>query len=206
MGRRDTAQGEIEIVDAQGRRGSSSRCWAIRSHQNADVLQGRQAPGQRRGTNNTALIWDVAAGKTTQTIKGHTDYVISASFSPDGKQLVTTSKDKTIRVWDLAAAKELALFKVERMVEEKDAKGKVTQKKDLGREFTHAVFTNDGKQIVAANLDGVVKIYDVDGKKEVKELKAHDGILALALSPDGTKIATGGWDQLIKIWSIADGR
>jgi WD40 repeat protein len=156
--------------------------------------------------DNTALVWELGARKTTQTIKGHTDAVISASFSPDGKQLVTTSKDKTIRVWGLADGKELASFKVERTIDVKDAKGKVSKQKELGREFTHAVFTNDGKQIVAGNLDGAVKIYDVEGKKEVKELKAHDGVLALALSPDGTKIATGGWDQLIKIWSVPDGK
>jgi WD40 repeat protein len=219
--KKNAFQGEIKIVSAKDGKGAKS----LMGHSEAIEALSFSKDGKflaSASDDNTALIWDLAAGKTTQTIKGHTDAVISASFSPDGKQLVTTSRDKTIRVWDIAGAKELALFKVERTVEVKDPpktkekgkdkgkakddKGKVTETKELGREFTHAVFTNDGKKIVAGNLDGVVKIYDVEGKKEVKELKAHDGILALALSPDGTKIATGGWDQLIKIWNVADGK
>jgi eukaryotic-like serine/threonine-protein kinase len=217
-------EGEIKIVSAKDGKGAKS----LMGHSATIESLAFSKDGKflaSASDDNTALIWDVAAGKTTQTIKGHTDAVISASFSPDGKQLVTTSKDKTIRVWDIAGAKELALFKVERTVEvkeqpkAKDVKGKdkakdgkakdakaPTTQTELGREFTHAAFTNDGKQIVAGNLDGVVKIYDVEGKKEVKELKAHDGVLALALSPDGTKIATGGWDQLIKIWNASDGK
>jgi WD40 repeat protein len=156
--------------------------------------------------DNTALIWNLAEGKTTQTIKGHTDFVTSVSFNPEGTQVVTTSKDKTLRVWDVAGAKEIANFKVEREVEIKDAKGKVTKQKELGREFTHAVFSSDGKKVIAGNLDGAIKFYDVEGKKEERELKAHEGVWALALSPDGTKLATGGWDGTIKIWNVADGK
>ena len=151
-------------------------------------------------------IWDLAKGASTQTIKGHTDALNSISFSPDATQVVTTSKDKTVRVWDVAGAKEIATFKVERMVETKDAKGKVSQTKELGREFTSAVFTSDGKKIIAGNLDGVIKVYDVESKKEAREMKAHEGIWALALSPDGTKLASGGYDQTIKIWNVADGK
>jgi WD40 repeat protein len=156
--------------------------------------------------DNTVLIWNLAEGKSTQTIKGHTDFVTGVAFSADGKQLVTTSKDKTVRVWNLADAKELASFKVERMVEVKDAKGKVSKQKELGREFTNAVFTNDGKKIIAGNLDGVIKVYDVESKKEEREMKAHEGVWAMALSPDGTKLATGGWDGTIKLWNVADGK
>ncbi len=214
-------EGEIKIVSAKDGKGAKS----LMGHSEAIESLTFSKDGKLLASasdDNTVLIWDIAAGKTTQTIKGHTDAVLSASFSPDGKELVTTSKDKTVRVWDIAGAKELALFKVERTIEvkeqpkakekgkdkgkAKDDKGKVTETKELGREFTHAVFTSDGKKIVAGNLEGVIKIYDIADKKELKEIKAHDGVLGFALSPDGTKIATGGWDQLIKIWSVADGK
>ncbi|MBM3994910.1 MAG: WD40 repeat domain-containing protein [Planctomycetes bacterium] len=156
--------------------------------------------------DNTIKIWAVADGKNTQTIKGHSDAVITVAFSPDGTKVVTGSADKTLRVWNVADAKELASFVVEREIEKKDAKGKVTKEKEKGRMFTSAAFTPNGKNVIAGNLDGVIKVYDVEGKKEVREVKAHEGIWALALSPDGTKFATGGFDQTIKIWNVADGK
>ena len=198
-------EGEIHVFDAK----SGKAAKPLGGHTQSVEGLALSSDGKflaSASEDNTVLIWDIAGGKTTQTIKGHTDYVTNVAFSADGKQLVTTSKDKTVRVWDIAGAKELASFKVEREVETKDAKGKVTKTKELGREFTDAVFTKDGKSVIAGNLDGVIKIYDIAAKKETKELKAHEGVWALALSPDGSKFATGGWDGTIKIWNAADGK
>lgn len=43
----------------------------------------------------TARLWDAATGKEVGKFEGHTDYVLSAVFSPDGKQVLTASDDKT---------------------------------------------------------------------------------------------------------------
>jgi WD40 repeat protein len=197
-------EGEIKIWDAKGGKSAKS----LKGHTSAIEYMDLSKDGKFLATasdDNTVLIWNLAEGKVTQTIKGHTDGVNSVSFSPDAKQVVTTSHDKTVRVWEVEGAKEVAVFKVEREVEVKDAKGKVTKQKELGREFTRALFIDGGKKVAACNLDGVVKVYDVVGKKEDRELKAHEGIWALALSPDGAKLATGGYDGTIKIWNTADG-
>jgi WD40 repeat protein len=197
-------EGEIKIFDAKsGKPGKSLFGHDLNIDALAISKDGKQlASGSEDGT---VKIWDIAGSKNTQTIKAHADAVTGVGFSPDAKQVVTTSMDRTVRVFDIAGAKEIASFKVEREVETKDAKGKVTKAKESGRDFTKAVFTNDGKKVIAASRDGVIKIYDVEGKKELKEIKAPDGILAMAVNADGSKIATGGYDQSIKIWD-ADGK
>jgi WD40 repeat protein len=46
-------------------------------------------------------LWDLA-GNCLQTFVGHTDWVWSANFSPDGKQIVSASIDNNLKLWDLA--------------------------------------------------------------------------------------------------------
>src|SRR5271156_1780720 len=49
--------------------------------------------------------------KLRNTLKGHTDLVISVAYSPDSKTLASGSQDKTIKLWDVATGKELATLK-----------------------------------------------------------------------------------------------
>ncbi len=61
------------------------------------------------------------------------------------------------------------------------------------------VFTLDGKFIVAAGEDKVIRVWDWRAGKTVRTIRGQSGlgpeglIYALALSPDGRWLATGGW-------------
>ncbi|KAF2629405.1 coronin-6 [Macroventuria anomochaeta] len=52
----------------------------------------------------TVKLWDVEAGQAKLTLK-HNDIVQSLSWSADGSQLVTTCRDKKLRVWDVRQEK-----------------------------------------------------------------------------------------------------
>jgi WD40 repeat protein/tRNA A-37 threonylcarbamoyl transferase component Bud32 len=67
-----------------------------------------------RYTDRVARVWEIAGRKEIAILKGHTNRVISAHFSPDGKKLVTASWDRTARVWDTATWKETRVIEAHR--------------------------------------------------------------------------------------------
>jgi WD40 repeat protein/tRNA A-37 threonylcarbamoyl transferase component Bud32 len=58
-------------------------------------------------THRVVRLWDVATGKEVRVLRGHTDRVVSACFSPDGRRILTASWDQTARIWDAATGQEL---------------------------------------------------------------------------------------------------
>jgi len=45
-------------------------------------------------------VWDARTGKILFDLRGHTQYLQSVNFSPDGARIVTGSADGTAKVWD----------------------------------------------------------------------------------------------------------
>jgi WD40 repeat protein/serine/threonine protein kinase len=58
------------------------------------------------GEDSAVKIWDSQTGKLVRSFRGHTGLVSSLSFSPDGSRLVSGSRDKTVKVWDVSWLKE----------------------------------------------------------------------------------------------------
>jgi WD40 repeat protein len=72
-------------------------------------------------------------------------------------------------------------------------------------------FSADGTMLFAAageaGLAGVAYQWKVADGTLVRKFEGHkDALYALALSPDGTTLATGSYDQKIKLWNLADGK
>ncbi|KAK4865268.1 hypothetical protein LT330_001891 [Penicillium expansum] len=66
--------------------------------------------------DNTVWLWDVATGTLTQTLEGHLKSVASVAFSPDSRQIVSSSEDKTMRLWDVATGALSRTWNVEEVV------------------------------------------------------------------------------------------
>ena len=119
----------------------------------------------------------------TAILTGHTGGVNSAIFSPDGKYIVSSSWDDTIRIWDARTGKELQTL---------------TEHTDW---VYSATFSPNGKYIVSSSSDNTIRIWDARTGMELRILKGHtDRVTSATFSPDGKYIVSSSLDKTIRIW------
>ena len=93
-----TTQTQIGIIENK-----SIACWAF------------SPDGKTLASASSYVIklWDVTTEQSIVTFEGHTDRIESITFSPDGKILASTSRDNTVKLWDVATGQI-----IENLVEE----------------------------------------------------------------------------------------
>jgi len=110
-----------------------------------------------------------------RSLTGHRSDVLSVAISPDGLTLVSGSRDKTIKVWNLNTGKEERLF------------------------LSHAVavlsvaISPDGQTLVSGGWDGEIGVWNLSTGEKVRVLTGHSGkVWSVAISSDGQTLVSVG--------------
>ena len=87
--------------------------------------------------DKTLKIWELASGKCTKTLKGHSNYVFCCNFNPQSNLVVSGSFDKSVKIWDVWS-------------------GKCLKSLPPHADLVSAVhFNRDGSLIVSGSYDGL---------------------------------------------------
>jgi WD40 repeat protein len=136
---------------------------------------------------------DAASGTRRQVElfpqRGHTFFVSSVAYSPEGKFIVSGSADSTIKIWDLETGREIWTLP------------------DHDSTVKSVAYSPDGRFVASGSADYTIKIWDVENGQNIKTLSGHTSVVnSLAYSPDGQFLASGSTDRSVRIWDIESGR
>ena len=150
-------------------------------------------------------LWDSATGHPLPVLgAGHSGYVNSVTFSPDGRTLATAD-DYIVRLWEVDTGHELKL-----LVGHSGYVDSVT-------------FSPDGRTLATASYDNTVRLWDAATGKELRVLEGNkdvetvvtrldDGTVrenkdveSVAFSPDSLTVVTGSDDGTARLWDATTG-
>ena len=150
------------------------------------ISETRAVDGTTLPEAETALHRAINASRLQLTLRGHSDRIIRARFSPDGTRIVTASEDNTARVWDASDGRGILVLAghTDKLVD--------------------AAFSPDGKTIATASLDKTIKLWDAVSGHALRTLSGHtDAVYSVTFSPDGQHLASRGKDLTVRYWSIS---
>ncbi|HEX2907081.1 MAG TPA: hypothetical protein VHO69_09495, partial [Phototrophicaceae bacterium] len=96
-------------------------------------------------SNGPVLVWGDTRTEETMTrmsslkLEGHTDFVPTVDWSPDGRFIATGSRDETVRIWDAVTGEEL-----------------YQAKQDLSVQVNSVAWSPDGSQLAYGRPDGTI--------------------------------------------------
>ena len=139
-------------------------------------------------------IWNNADDNQTiiRTLPGHQKTISQIKYSPDGKIIASSSWDKTIKLWNVETGELI------NTLPHKDAVNSIT-------------FSRDSQSLISGTEDNNIYIWNIFAQPKItKVLTGHtDSIKVVTVSPNGLSsngdeiIASAGYDNKIKLWSIA---
>ena len=126
-------------------------------------------------------VKEIATGRTVSTLKRDIGFVADVVFAPDSRAVLVKGSEDVAFLWEVPSGKQIRKF------------DSVT---------CEPSFSPDGKSIGMCSKD-VIRIWDLENNIERALLRGHVGsVNAIAFSPDGLKLASGGFDNTAKIWNV----
>eukprot|EP00761_Pharyngomonas_kirbyi_P004726 gb/GECH01004731.1/.p1 GENE.gb/GECH01004731.1/~~gb/GECH01004731.1/.p1 ORF type:complete len:593 (+),score=109.36 gb/GECH01004731.1/:1-1779(+) len=217
----DTETGDVVTTLSNGR---IPYCVRIHPNNPNEVLV---------GTHDKKIIqYDIRTREQVQVYDQHLGPVNTITFLDNGRRFVTSSDDKTLRVWEYGIPvvikyiaephmhsmpsiavhpnnKWFAAQSLDNQILVYGARDKFrlnSKKRFVGHMVAgfacQVNFSPDGRFLMSGDSDGRVFFWDWKNCRKIKTIKAHEGVaIGCEWHPlEPSKVATCGWDGMIKYW------
>jgi WD40 repeat protein len=176
------------------------------------------------GSPPVIRLWDPATGKEFRQLLGCRTWPNTLTFSPDGKTLAAIDAEGTVQLWEVAtgqtrrrlrlsappaaspeAVDELIQMRI--MLRMRQLRGRMLAQEEGERDNAAANmgFSPDGR-LLALGRGEAIQLWDLAAGKRLRTLGGHDSAVdAVAFSPDGTLLVSGGQDETVRLWRVATG-
>ena len=141
------------------------------------------------------LLQETASGKCLREFNGHRLTVTSLAFSPNGRFIVSGSKDDTIRIWEVASARCVMTLEGHE------------------KSVLSVAVSADGHYLLSGSEDHTVKLWETKTGKCLQTFSGHKAaVRSVCFSSKGLFVLSGAGDyeksadNTIKLWELATGK
>ncbi|XP_075144843.1 TLE family member transcriptional corepressor groucho isoform X4 [Haematobia irritans] len=148
------------------------------------------------GGKGCVKVWDISQPGNKSPISQldclqRDNYIRSVKLLPDGRTLIVGGEASNLSIWDLASPTPRI-------------KAELTSSAPAC--YALAI-SPDSKVCFSCCSDGNIAVWDLHNEILVRQFQGHtDGASCIDISPDGTRLWTGGLDNTVRSWDLREGR
>jgi WD40 repeat protein len=175
----DVATGKV-VTDIKG--GHSDTVFGVAFSPDGKVLA-------TCGADKFVKTWEVPAGELIKSFEGHTHHVLDVGWKADGKLLASAGADNVVKVWDFEKGEQARTIPAH------------------SRQVTRLLFIGKKPEFVTCSGDQQVRVWNADNGGNTRNFgDSGDYLYALGVSPDGSVVAAGGEEGVVRIYNGTNGQ